>query len=169
MEVAHVDAVTPAQWAQISAGEEDAFHVGNMDLTWRRKELHTVGREGDRILAHVGLTIVVVAAGGREFTAAGVGSVIVTAPERGRGRLTAVMEAALARAAALGPEVALLFCGAHNEGLYGRYGFRTVTAPVTIDQPYGEARTMPDLTMWRAQRPGADWPQGPVRLRGYPF
>jgi predicted N-acetyltransferase YhbS len=169
MEVVHADAVTTADWEQIAEDEEDPFNVGGMGLAWRPKELHTVGREGGRILAHVGLTVAVMVAGGREFTVAGVGSVVVTPPERGRGRLTPVMEAALARAAALGPEFAILFCGAHNEGLYARYGFATIAAPVTIDQPEGATRTMPDLAMWRALREGARWPDGPVRLRGHPF
>src|SRR5918911_450881 len=68
----------------------------------RAKELHTIGRADGRLLSHVGLTLAVVEIAGAPFVVVGVGAVIVTWSERGRGRLRPVLEAALERAEALG-------------------------------------------------------------------
>jgi hypothetical protein len=99
----------------------------------------------------------------------GVGGVIVTWSERGRGRLTPVMDAALARAQTLGPERALLFCHERRAAMYARFGFRAVSDPVTVGQPDGSTPVFADVTMWRPLRAGVEWPAGAVRLYGLPF
>jgi hypothetical protein len=79
-----------------------------------------------------------------------------------------VVQAALARAADLGPAFALLFCHDDRAGLYRKLGFTTVSAAVSVQQAHGDA-PMPQLTMWRALAPNAEWPGGPVRLHSLPF
>jgi predicted N-acetyltransferase YhbS len=169
IEVAHVDAFTPADREAIADGEADPYSGERLALSWRPKELHTVGREDGRLLSHVGLTLAVAEVAGAPFVVVGVGGVIVTWSQRGRGRLTPVMEAALARAETLGPERALLFCAERRAPMYARFGFEPLAGPVTVDQPDGRTLVFPDFTMWRPLRPGAGWPAGPVRLRGAPF
>jgi hypothetical protein len=79
------------------------------------------------------------------------------------------VEAALERAAALGPERALLFCSLENSRRYSRFGFRAIAAPVVADQPDGTTVEMGEVCMWRPLRAGATWPDGPVRLLALPF
>ena len=66
---------------------------------------------------------------------AGVGGVIVTRAERGKGHLRPLLEAALERATELGAERAMLFCAERNVGLYERFGFAVIEAPVIAQQP----------------------------------
>ena len=67
----------------------------------------------------------------------GVGGVIVNRDHRGKGQLRPVFEAALERAATLGPDTAMLFCAEWNVALYAHFGFIEIDAPVTVDQPDG--------------------------------
>ena len=99
----------------------------------------------------------------------GLGGVIVLAAHRGRGLAREVVEAALVRARALGPEFAMLFCLADRRGLYAKLGFAVVDAEVHVEQPDAGLVAIALCTMWRALRPGARWPDGPVTLRGLPF
>jgi hypothetical protein len=78
------------------------------------------------------------------------------------------MEAALDRAARIGPELALLFCREAVTGLYRKLGFDVVPPPVRVLQPTGTA-IVPHHTMWRALRGGASWPGGTVLVRILPF
>jgi predicted GNAT family N-acyltransferase len=170
MEVAHVDAYTEADRAQVRDGEEDPYGgLGLSAIDWRPRELHTVGRAHGRILVHVGLTLAVAEVAGAPLVVVGVGGVMVARSERGRGRLRPVLEAALARAETLGPERALLFCADPRVAMYARFGFARIAAPVTVDQADGATLVFPHVTMWRPLRAGAYWPPGPVRLRGLPF
>jgi predicted N-acetyltransferase YhbS len=168
MEIIQVDDVTPEQWEALRAGEADPFGADGMDLEWRRKNVHTVLRDGDRLIAHVGLLVVELEAGGRAFPAVGVGGVFVTRARRGQGLLRPLLDSALGRAAELGPAHAMLFCSDRNARMYERFGFRLIAAPVVVDQPGGPVE-MPDNAMWRPLRDGASWPDGPVRVLGLPF
>jgi hypothetical protein len=68
----------------------------------------------------------------------------------------------------MGPDVALLFCHRDRAGLYARHRFVEIPPPVLAEQPAGPIE-MPLVAMWRALRPGAVLPPGPVVLRGLPF
>jgi predicted GNAT family N-acyltransferase len=159
----------PEAWAALVADEEDPFGVGDDPTEWRRKEHYTVLYDSDRPIAAAGLTVAVVEIAEHSLEVVGVGGVIVTRSHRGQGHLRTVLEAALARAATLGPDVAMLFCSAANVALYAHFGFSELTAPVTVDQPGGPT-LMPPHAMWRRLK--GDSPLeggGPVRLRGLPF
>jgi hypothetical protein len=168
MEVVHVAKVSDAETAELYDGEADPFAGVGFGIRWRSKELHTVGRDGGRTVAQVGLTVALAEVAGTPFAVVGVGGVLVARRERERGRLRPVLEAALARAETLGPRFALLFCAAFREGIYARFGFTALAGPVTVDQPDRSA-LMPTSTMWRPLAAGAAWPEGPVRLRSLPF
>ncbi len=97
------------------------------------------------------------------------GDVFVTRSRRGEGLSRPVMAASLERAATLGPDVAMLFCGAHNVGLYAHFGFAEIAAPVIVGQPGGLEIAMPPHAMWRELRGAPPPADGPVRVRGLPF
>jgi GNAT superfamily N-acetyltransferase len=157
------------EWDAIVAGEEDPFGAEGLNLTWRPKERFFVSRGADgRPAAATGLVVVDVEAGGAAFPVVGVGAVIVTKSERGRGLMRRVLGAALEAAPSLGPDHAMLFCSPGNVARYARFGFREIESPVVVQQPAGTAE-MPPTAMWRPLRPGATWPAGPVRLPGLPF
>jgi predicted N-acetyltransferase YhbS len=169
IEVAHLEAWTPAARDELYDGEPRPFGGETARLGWRDKELHTVGRLDGRIVSHVGLTVALAEVARAPFAVVGVGGVAVTHSQRGRGRLRPVLEAALARAETLGPARALLFCAERRVGMYARFGFHRVADPVTIDRPSGGTWVFPEVTMWRPLRAGVEWPAGPVRLYGLPF
>jgi predicted N-acetyltransferase YhbS len=169
IEVAHVAAWTREARDELYDGEARPFGGDTQQLGWRDKELHTVGRVDGRVVSHVALTVAIAEVAGTAFAVVGVGGVLVARSQRGRGRLTPVMEAALERAATLGPERALLFCAERRVGMYARFGFDRVGDAVTVDRPGGGTWEFPEVTMWRPLRPGVAWPAGPVRLYGLPF
>jgi predicted N-acetyltransferase YhbS len=167
--IEHVGTLTAEQWRELEAGEQDPFETWTNDLQWQPKELHTVRRREDgRLIASVGLVVVAVEAGGKAFTVAGVGGVIVSHDHRRQGHLRPTLDAALERAATLGPERAMLFCSYEKAPIYASFGFREIAAPVHAAQPDGE-RQMPPPAMWRPLREGVTWPEGDVRLPGLPF
>jgi predicted N-acetyltransferase YhbS len=169
IEVAHLEAWTPEARAELYDGEARPFGGETDRLGWRDKELHTVGRLDGRVVSHVGLTVAIAEVAGTAFAVVGVGGVVVSQSQRGRGRLRPVLEAALERAATLGPERAMLFCAERRVAMYARFGFHRLGDPVTIDRPGGGTWPFPEVTMWRPLRPGVEWPAGPVRLHGLPF
>jgi predicted GNAT family N-acyltransferase len=161
--------LTTEEWDAIVAGEEDPFGADGIDLQWRPKERFFVlrGTEG-RLAAATGLVVVEVEAGGEAFPVVGVGAVIVSKSQRGRGLMRRVLDAALEAAPSLGPDRAMLFCSPANVARYARFGFREIESRVVAQQPGGPVE-MPPAAMWRPLRRGAAWPAGPVRLPGLPF
>jgi len=160
------DRLTPEQWDELRAGEEHPF--GQDDIEWRRNEGFLALRADGRLVSSAAWALVDVEAGGERVQVVGLGAVIVGRPYRGRGYARAILERWLEKARTLGPDFATLFCAPYNESLYARFGFATVQAPVTADQPGGPI-AMPGSFMWRPLRDGATWPDGPVRVLGLPF
>ncbi len=166
MEVVELPGLTPEGRAELAAGEAHPFGVN--DLRWRESDRYLALRHNGRLIAAAGLVIATVEAATEAFEVVGVGGVIVARPHRGKGFMRRVMEAAMVRAEQLGPAFAMLFCSVANSGRYARFGFAEVRAIVTADQP-GRIVEMGEVSMWRPLRPGAAWPDGPVRVRGLPF
>jgi GNAT superfamily N-acetyltransferase len=164
--IVEIGELSDEQWDELRAGEEHPW--GSDGLEWQKKEALLALRVDGRLVALAGWSIVEMEAGGEVFPVVGLGAVMVSRPQRGKGYARRVLEAWLERAAALGPARAALFCAPHNEGLYARLGFARVDAPVIADQPAGPI-TMPGAFMWRPLRADATWPDGPVRVRGLPF
>ena len=113
--IEHTGQITEAQYQEIEAGEDDPFGLDDEDIEWIKKTHQTLlRREDGTLIGKVGLVFVDVEAGREAFQVAGVGGVIVTHSERGKGHLRPLLEAALERAAELGPERAMLFCAERN-------------------------------------------------------
>jgi predicted N-acetyltransferase YhbS len=161
--IEHVDTLPDGFFEALIDGEDDPFGVGDDPTEWRRKEFHTVLYEDGRAIAHVGLTLADVEIGEHRFQVTGVGGVIVNRDHRGQGKLTPLLEAALARD--LGPDRAMLFCLPRNAPLYARFGFVRIDAPVIA----GGQDMTGDATMWKPLRDGVSWPDGPVNLPQLPF
>jgi predicted N-acetyltransferase YhbS len=166
MELVELGPLTPEGRAELAAGEESPFGVD--DLQWRESERNLALRDDGRLVAAAGLVVADVEVAGDVFGVVGVGGVIVARPHRGRGLMRRVIEPALARAAELGPAFAMLFCSRANSRRYARFGFQEITARVTAEQP-GRTVDMGEVSMFRALRDGACWPDGDVRVLGLPF
>jgi GNAT superfamily N-acetyltransferase len=166
--IEHVGEITPEQYEQIEAGEEDPFGLGDEDIEWIGKPHQTLlRREDGTLIGKAGLVYVDIEAGREAFTVAGVGGVIITRDERGKGHLRPLLDAALARAAEQA-ERAMLFCAERNVGLYERFGFAVIEEPVIALQASGPL-VMPMPAMWRPLREDVTWPVGVVSLPGPPF
>ncbi len=170
MELVEFESLSDEQRAQLEGEEEDPWGgAGLPALRWRPKEQH-VGLRDDRgrLLASAGLLVADVEVARERFPVVGLGGVIVNAAHRGKGLSLRVVEAALAKAATLGPEFSLLFCHEDRMGLYRRFGFEEVTSDVLVEHDAGPI-VMPMHTMWLALRGGARWPEGRVVLHSPPF
>jgi predicted N-acetyltransferase YhbS len=166
MELVELPGLTPDDRKELAAGEESPFGIN--ELEWRESERYLALRDGGRLVAAAGLVVADVEVEGDVFGIVGVGGVIVARPRRGSGLMRQVLDRALERAAELGPAYAMLFCSPDNARRYERFGFRPISAPVSADQP-GRRVEMGEVSMWRALRDGATWPDGPVRVLGLPF
>jgi GNAT superfamily N-acetyltransferase len=166
--IEHVGQITTAQYEEIEAGEEDPFGLGDDEIEWIGKTHQTLlRREDGALIGKAGLVFVDVEAGRETFPVAGVGGVIITRAERGKGHLHPLLEATLARAAERA-ERAMLFCAERNVPLYERFGFAVIEAPVIAQQARGPL-VIPFPAMWRPLREGTTWPVGLVSLPGPPF
>jgi GNAT superfamily N-acetyltransferase len=169
LELAELDGDhSPAEAAQLTGGEHDAFGNDDLGLTWADHERRVVLRQGARLIASAGLIIAPVEVADTRFDVVGFGDVIVHPRRRGEGLARRVMEAALECAAALGPERGLLFCRPDRAGIYRKLGFRELDDRVDVAQPDGR-RTLPLDALWRPLAPEATWPEGPIHVVGYPF
>lgn len=168
MRAVPLDHVGPAEWAALTAGETGIWGPGEA-LAWRDKSRHVgVLAEDGTPLALAGTLVAGIAVGAERFDVAGIGSVIVTRAMRGQGLARLVIEAILDLAGELGPQRAMLFCDEPLTALYGRFGFHTIEAPVSAEQPGGRIN-MPMRAMWAPLSAGATWPEGEVEVLGLPF
>jgi GNAT superfamily N-acetyltransferase len=170
VEVVEYGPLTDAQRAALEGGEEHPFGTEGIELVWRPKERHVMVRDEEgRLVASTGLLVVEVSVDdGEPFEVVGVGGVFVTRAHRGQGLATVVVEAALERAAGMGPAQAMLFCRDAVAELYLKLGFELLEPPVHVLQPTGSA-VMPVTTMWRPLVDGAAWPPGAVQVHSEPF
>ncbi len=170
MEVVELDALAEPFWDELVAGEREPFgHLG-AELTWRRKDRHIGLREPTgRLVAAAGAVLAEVeVAPAAAFSVVGLGGVIVTREERGRGLMHALFGALLELAREMGPAHAMLFCRPELIGMYSRLGCREVIGPVWADQPEGPIE-MPLRAMWRPLHREPVWPPGRVEVHGMPF
>lgn len=170
MELVEIDAITTEQWSELLAGEREPWGGEAEALVWGDKQRHVGLRDPDERL--VGLASALIAAvevaHAERFEVVGVGSVLVTASERGRGLVWELLQRLLEIAADMGPERAMLFCRPQLTGLYGKLGFTELPGPTWVRQPDGVVE-MPLRTMWRPLREGVGWPRGRVDVLGLPF
>lgn len=169
MEAVELSGVGSAEWDAVLAGEQNVWGPGE-ELSWAQKTRHVgvIGEDG-RPLALAGAVLARVAVdGGQPFPVVGVGGVIVTRARRGQGLARLVVEAILRLGVGLGPSHAMLFCGEQLMGMYARFGFSQIEAPVSAEQPSGRI-VIPTCAMWAPLAAGASWPAGQVEVLGEPF
>jgi len=171
--VVELESVTGAQWAEIIGEEVDPWGGGVGErMAWADKEWYVAALTSDETLAALAGAVVagVDVEDAGSFDVLGIGGVFVRRDKRGRGLALLIMKALLTRAEQdnSSPDRAMLFCRPHLTGLYGKFGFREIEAPVWAEQPEGRVE-MPMPAMWRALREGADWPPGRVDVTGLPF
>ena len=156
--------------AELEGNEKDPFDAAGNTLQWRPKDRHIALRGGDgRLVASAGLVLAEIQVGdGPPIAVVGIGGVLVSQAHRGAGLGRRVIVEVLARAATLGPELALLFCHRNRAGLYERHDFMEAPTPVLVEQPEGRVE-LPMVTMWRPLRDGAELPAGRLVLLGLPF
>src|SRR5215469_2714187 len=120
MELIEVGRLSDEQSAELVGEEDDPWNAAEFHLEWLPKDHHVAIRDDDgRLIAAAGLVIVKVQFGEQlPISVVGVGGVIVTASHRGRGFGRRVISAALKRAEAMGPEIAMLFCRTEMAELY---------------------------------------------------
>lgn len=170
MELVELDEMTTRQWGELVAGEREPWGGEAEQLIWGDKQRHVGvrGPEG-RLVGLAGALVAEVEVSRSErFEVVGVGSVFVTADERGRGLAWQLLQRLLEIAADMGPERAMLFCRPQLTGLYGKLEFAEISGPTWVRQPDG-AVEMPLRTMWRPLREGVGWPRGRVDVLGLPF
>ena len=169
MEFVELDALSEQDWADVVAGEQQPYGPDGAQFAWRAKDRHFALRADDgRPVALAGLVAVALEVGHVGLEVVGLGGVIVTRSQRGRGLMAQVVAPTLAIAARMGPGHAMLFCRPQLVPIYGRLGFEEIAAAVAAEQPTGPIE-MPMRAMWRALRPGAEWPTGRVQVLGLPF
>jgi predicted N-acetyltransferase YhbS len=127
MTVVNFGELMPELVAALEGDEEDPWDARrvSVDLTFQSKRSHVALQvDGGPIMACAGWVMLDdIEVAGRHFPAVGLGGVIVRQADRGRGFARWVVELAIGRAAALGPEFMLLFCLADRIGLYATSGF----------------------------------------------
>ncbi len=170
MEFVELDAFTERDWAEVVADERQPWGPDEAALEWRDKERHFALRADDGRLLALAATVPVTVeiAGAGSLEAVGLGGVIVTRSQRGRGLMLEVVRPVLGLAEEMGPERAMLFFRPELVPVYGRLDFEEIAAPVWVEQARGPVE-MPMRAMWRALRAGVTWPPGRVDLRGPPF
>lgn len=170
MDVVEFGSLTDTLRAELEGGEEDPFDAAGNTLQWRPKDRHVALRGDDgHLIASAGLVLANVQLGKAEpVPVVGIGGVLVNRAHRGRGLGNRVIIEVLARAATLGPELALLFCHRDRAGLYARHDFVEIPPPVLVEQPGGRIE-MPMVTMWRPLREGAELTAGSLIVHGLPF
>jgi GNAT superfamily N-acetyltransferase len=170
MEVVELYEITPQQWGALEDGEREPWGGLAEELAWANKQRHVGLRAADgQLVAIAGALIAEIEVEGVErFDVVGVGSVFVTARERGHGLARTLLDSLLRIAEGMGPERAMLFCRPQLMALYGTLAFAEIHAPVSAQQPDGEIE-MPLRAMWRPLREGSSWPEGRVKVLGLPF
>jgi GNAT superfamily N-acetyltransferase len=168
VQLVELDTVTAADWEQVIAGERDPWGVDET-LRWRDKT-HNIGLRDDagELVALAGLVLAAVRVGDLTLEVAGIGGVIVTRAERGRGLARILIEDLLRVARELGAKRAMLFCLRSNVGLYAKLGFHVLEVPVSVRQPGGPVQ-MPLCAMWKPLVGSTHWPAGKVELLDEPF
>ena len=169
MRVVELDSVGGAEWDEVVAGEAQPFGGVAEGLTWRAKQRHVGVRDQQgRLLALAGTALCEVRAGSRRLPVVGLGGVIVTRTQRGRGLARMAIEGALELARETPAAHAMLFCLRENMGLYAKFGFQPIAGAVRARQASGIVE-VPLPGMWAPLRAGAAWPPGEVEVLGEPF
>ncbi len=170
MDLIELDRLSARDWQELVDGEHEPFGGLGEELVWREKA-RNVGVRDDhgRLVAAAGVVLAEVRVGAESpFEVAGLGGVIVTRSERGRGLGHLLCRRLLEIAGELEAQRAMLFCLPKLMSLYREFGFVEIRDPVWADQPGGRIE-IPIPAMWSALTADAGWPAGRVEVLGEPF
>ncbi len=170
MRLVELDRLVESYWEELVAGEQEPFGGIRENLVWRDKTRNLGVREGDgRLVAAAGVVLAEVRIEREScFEVAGLGGLIVTRSERGRGLARMLRHGLIELAGELEARRAMLFCAPKLMSFYREFAFVAIDAPVWADQPGGRIE-MPLQGMWKALDDEAKWPSGRVELQGEPF
>jgi GNAT superfamily N-acetyltransferase len=170
MRLVELDRLSEPYWEELVAGEEEPFGGIGEELLWRDKTRNIGVRDEDgRLVAAGGVVLAEVRIGGAPpFQVAGLGGLLVTRSQRGRGLARLLVGGLLEVASELEVQRAMLFCLPELMVLYAKFGFVEIEDPVWADQPEGRIE-VPMPAMWSSLSSDATWPTGRVELVGGPF
>ena len=172
-EIKQTDALTEAEVESLFGWGENIFGVLPHTLTWRPKDTHFVLYADGRSLSHVGLLRHTIKVNGDPILVAGVGGVVTVPEAQRRGLARRLMEHAhkfMEHEWAV--DAGLLFCLPEKEQYYGRLGWQTLEAPVTIQQPddsHGLRKVLSPLSVMILPLGNTRWPSGQVDLDSLPW
>ncbi|HKS29030.1 MAG TPA: GNAT family N-acetyltransferase [Pyrinomonadaceae bacterium] len=147
---------------------EDIFGSNHLNLTWKPKDLHIFIEVDGSPVTHVGLLQHTVAVNEERVAVCGVGGVVTTLDEQGKGYASRAMRhAASLMREELSVDFGLLFCHDRLMPFYERLGWRRVSDAVEIEQPSGSIVSPMNVMILPCAK--ESWPTGPVKLNSLPW
>ncbi len=167
------DDVTPDEHAALAVLFSRCFPRSRTPFTgfrsWSsgRPELRLVGRDGTRIVAHVGILRRFLQVDGRAQLVGDVGLVAVDPAAQGRGLGGALLGRAAAVLRELGMPFGFLTCGEQVEGFYAGAGWMRVDNPTRMVRSDGTVQVYGGMSMVLPVLASmGDWPVGRVDRNG---
>lgn len=147
---------------------EDIFGSNYLNLTWKPKDLHIFVDVDGSPVTHVGLLEHTVTVSGEAVRVSGVGGVVTTLDEQGKGYASRAMRyAASLMREELRVDFGLLFCHDRLIPFYERLGWQKIKEPVEIEQPSGSITSPMNVMILPCAK--ESWPVGPVKLSSLPW
>ncbi|HEX8177633.1 MAG TPA: GNAT family N-acetyltransferase [Pyrinomonadaceae bacterium] len=147
---------------------EDIFGSNHLNLRWKPKDLHIFVHVDGNAVTHVGLLQHTVTVGDEQVKVCGVGGVVTTLDEHGKGYAThAMRHAASLMREELRVDFGLLFCHGRLIPFYERLGWQRIKDAVEIEQPSGPITSPMNVLILPCGK--ESWPDGPVKLNSLPW
>jgi aminoglycoside 2'-N-acetyltransferase I len=137
---------------------------------WTAPTWSVLVKADSRVVAHAGITYRVVEVDDLRVPVAGIGGVMTLPDWRRHGCARAALSSATAFAGLqLWAPFALVICPEEDTAFYQHLGWRIAQSPIWCEQPGGPVRLAHELALYLACQGDADWPSGPIHLRGAPW
>lgn len=162
--------LTQGERDTVGAWQREAFghQTWTAGYTWTPPEWRLLLTDAGEPVSHLKVVTRLGAVGGTPARLGGIGSVMTPAGLRGRGYASELMRrAAEFMFGTLHVELGMLFCLPPLVPLYRGMGWIEVASPVWIEHPSGRIR-WPEAAMV-LPRPGAEWVDAEIDVRGLPW
>jgi GNAT superfamily N-acetyltransferase len=137
---------------------------------WTPPSWSALIKSGQRVVAHAGIVYRVIEVGKLRVPVAGIGGVMTLPDWRRRGYARALLANATAFAGVqLWAPFAMVICPKEDSGFYEHLGWHVADGPIWCEQPVGRIRLQNELALSLACQGDAEWPSGPIDLRGTPW